>query len=394
MDNRTNPYAPGAGTTPPHLIGRSEIIESAAIALDRIRAGRSARSFMLVGLRGVGKTVLLNHIAEDAESRGFCVVPIETPEKNSLPGVLVPALRSALLRLSRTNRAKDIAGRAMRVLGGFLQAAKVKFGDLEMSFDLEVENGVADSGNLEHDLSALFVELGKFAKERETAIALVVDELQYIEESQFAALITALHKCAQKMLPITLVGAGLPHLRGQAGKAKSYAERLFEFREIGPLSKTDSFAALSVPSETEGVSYEPKALDEIYQITKGYPYFLQEWGKHCWDEAQSSPIQVLDVKHATELAISELDRGFFQVRFERLTPSEKRYLRAMAEFGAEASASGKVAEILGKQMQAVAPTRASLIRKGMIFSSARGENSFTVPLFDAYMKRIMPTLDL
>jgi hypothetical protein len=394
MDRRLNPYAPGAGTTPPYLIGRADIIENAAIALDRIRAGRSARSIMLVGLRGVGKTVLLNHIADNADTRGFGVVSIETPEGSSLPGVLVPAVRTLLLKFSKLSKAGDLTARAMRVLGGFLQAAKVKFGDLELSFDLGTEPGIADSGDLEHDLTALFVELGRVAQERETAFTLCIDELQYIKEDQFAALITALHKCSQKALPITVVGAGLPHLIGQAGKAKSYAERLFEFREVGALGRQDSYAALSVPSEKEGISFSANALEKIFSVTRGYPYFLQEWGKHCWDEAESSPITIADVEHATKLAISELDRSFFRVRFDRLTPSEKLYLRAMAEFGNDASSSGRIASILGKEVQGVAPTRARLIKKGMIYSSARGENSFTVPLFDSYMKRIIPKLEV
>ncbi|MGV3626545.1 MAG: ATP-binding protein [Betaproteobacteria bacterium] len=392
MNPRTNPYAPGAGTQPPELAGRDDIIERAEIALDRFREGRAARSLLLVGLRGVGKTVLLTRIAQKIEARGFVVVSIEAPERRSLPALLIPSLRTALLKLDRVAAAGDLAKRALRALGGFVSAMKLKFQDIEFGVDLGVEPGVADSGDLEHDLIDLFSEVGKAAKEKGTAVVFFIDELQYVEEEQFASLITALHKCAQTQLPVALVGAGLPQLVGQAGRAKSYAERLFEYPEIGPLSRDEAIKALVSPAAEQGVEYQLAALDEILAQTQAYPYFLQEWGKHSWDCAEKSPITRDDVISATALAISELDASFFRVRFDRLTPGEKRYLRAMAELGAGPHRSGDIAHVLGKEVQAVAPTRATLISKGMIFSPSHGDNSFTVPLFDGYMKRVMPDL--
>ncbi len=389
MNPRINPYAPGAGTIPPELAGRDDIIEKASIALDRCRNGLAARGLFLVGLRGVGKTVLLTRISQEAEANGFVVVSIETPEKRSLPSLLIPALRTSLIKLNKMVAAGALGKRALRVLGGFVGAMKLKYHDVELGVDLGNEQGVADSGDLEHDLTALFVEVGRAAKERKTALILFVDEIQYIEESQFAALIMAFHKCAQNQLPVMLIGAGLPQLVGQAGRAKSYAERLFEYPEIGPLSPSAARDAIEAPASKLGIKYEKKALDEILQQTKAYPYFLQEWGKHSWQCAARSPITLKDVRSATDLAISELDASFFRVRFDRLTPGEKKYLRAMAELGVGPVRSGDIAHLLKKEVQSVAPTRASLIGKGMIYSISHGDNSFTVPLFDGYMKRVM-----
>ncbi len=267
---------------------------------------------------------------------------------------------------------------------------KIKYNDIEFGVDLGNEPGVADSGDLEHDLLDLFNELGKAAKEKHTAVVFFIDELQYVEEDELASLITALHHCAQNQLPIALIGAGLPQLVGRAGRAKSYAERLFEYPEIGPLKESAAKKALVAPAEKLGAQYEEAALTEILHRTKAYPYFLQEWGKHSWACAQKSPITHEDAVSATELAILELDAGFFRVRFDRLTPGEKKYLRAMAELGAGPHRSGDIAHLLRKEVQAVAPTRAKLISKGMIYSPSHGDNSFTVPLFDGYMKRVMP----
>ena len=389
MDPRTNPYAPGAGTFPPELAGRDEIIERAAIALDRFRDGRAARSLLLVGLRGVGKTVLLTRIAQQSEARGFVVLSVEAPEKRSLPALLIPPLRTALLKLDRVAATGDMAKKALRVLGGFVNAMTLKYQDIAFGVELGSESGVADSGDLEHDLIDLFTEIGRAAREKETAVVLFIDELQYVEEDQFASLITALHKCAQYQLPVALIGAGLPQLVGRAGRAKSYAERLFEYPEIGPLSDAEAKKALVAPAERENVKFDDGALAEILAQTKAYPYFLQEWGKHSWACADASPITREDAVAATDLAISELDDSFFRVRFDRLTPAEKRYLRAMAQLGAGPHKSGDIAQLLNKKVQAVAPTRATLISKGMIYSRAHGDNSFTVPLFDGYMKRVM-----
>ena len=390
MDPRKNPYAPGAGTPPPELAGRDELIERAAIALDRIRTARAARSLILHGLRGVGKTVLLNRIESEAEARGFAGVRVEAPEERSLPALLIPVLRVALLRLDRGKRIRANLARAGRALAGFAKALKVKYKDIEVSTDFEPERGLADSGDLDTDLSDLLAAVGTAAREYHTAVVLFVDELQYVPEDQLASLIRALHSTSQRQLPITMLAAGLPQLIGQMGRAKSYAERLFEFVEIDRLNEGAARAALIVPARKEGARFDENAIEEILSQTQGYPYFLQEWGRHSWNIAESSPILPAHARRATKLALAELDAGFFRVRFDRLTPTEKRYLRAMAEFGPGPHRSGDIAEGLGKKVTSVAPVRNELIAKGMIYSPAHGDTAFTVPLFDGFMKRIMP----
>ena len=390
MDPRDNPYAPGAGSPPPELAGRDEIIERAAVALDRIRAKRASRSLILYGLRGVGKTVLLNKISLDAEARGFAIVPIEAPEERSLPSLLAPALRAALIRLSRGEALRTAASKAFRSLGSFVNSLKVKYNDIELSTEFGTEKGIADSGDLELDLSDLLSEIGHAGAERGTAVVLAIDELQYVAKEQLAALISALHRVSQHQLPITMVAAGLPQLVGQTGKAKSYAERLFEFTPIDRLDDQAARDALCKPAEREGVKFTEGAIEEILLQTKGYPYFLQEWGKHSWKIAKGSPINQTDAQTATAHALAELDASFFRVRFDRLTPAEKRYLRAMAELGPGPHRSGDIADELGKRVTAIAPVRNSLITKGMIYSRSHGDTAFTVPLFDGFMRRVMP----
>lgn len=390
MDPIRNPFAPGAGTPPPELAGRDDLRESVRIALQRVRLGRPARSILMVGLRGVGKTVLLDQIKQDAEAEGIHTLRIESPEDRSLPAILAPQLRQALLRLSRNEKAKDLAQRALSGLTGFAKALKVKYQDIEVGFDFEPEPGLADNGDLEHDLQALLEATGEAARKADTALAMFVDELQYVKEEELAALITALHRVAQRRLPIVLVGAGLPQLRGRMGRAKSYAERLFDFPEIGPLSPEDARMAIRRPVEAEGVEISSDALELIVQKTCGYPYFLQEWGKHAWDSATQSPITKQNVELASVSAIAALDESFFRVRFDRLTPLEKRYLRAMAELGPGPHRSGDIAEKLQREVSAMAPTRNQLISKGMIWSPNHGDTAFTVPLFDEFMRRIIP----
>jgi predicted transcriptional regulator len=267
---------------------------------------------------------------------------------------------------------------------------KVKYQDIEVGLDLEPEPGLADNGDLEHDLQALLEAVGAAAREAGTALALFIDELQYVEEGELAALITALHRTAQRRLPVVLVGAGLPQLRGRMGRAKSYAERLFDFPEIGPLSEEAATVAISKPARDAGVEFQEEALRRIILETQGHPYFLQEWGKHAWDTAQRSPISSKDVEEASRSAIAALDESFFRVRFDRLTPSEKRYLRAMAELGPGSHRSGDIADQLGRKVTSLGPTRSQLIAKGMVWSPSHGDTAFTVPLFDEFMRRIMP----
>ncbi|MBP6507028.1 MAG: ATP-binding protein [Opitutaceae bacterium] len=388
-----NPYAPGAGTPPPELAGRDELIETARIALERTRLRFPVKSLLLVGLRGVGKTVLLDHIREKAEGTGIHTLRIEAPEQRSLPAMLAPQLRQALLRLSNHEKARALAQRALRALAGFAKALKVKYEDIEVGLDFDPEPGLADNGDLEHDLQDLLDAAGAAAEAAGTALALFIDELQYVKEDELASLITALHRAAQRRHPVVLVGAGLPQLRGRMGRAKSYAERLFDFPEIGPLPALAARQALVKPAASQQVEFEEAALTRILTATQGYPYFLQEWGKHAWDAADASPIRAADVDRASVTAVAALDESFFRVRFDRLTPLEKRYLRAMAELGPDAHRSGDIAEVLGRSVNSFAPTRNKLISKGMIWSPNHGDTSFTVPLFDEFMKRIMPGED-
>jgi len=390
MDPRRNPYAPGAGVPPPELAGRDDLVERGAIALDRIRARAAARSLIFYGLRGVGKTVLLHRIRTAAEGRGILAARMEAPEERSLPALLAPALRALLTRLSRGAAAKAAARRALRALSGFAQALKFKYDDLQIGLEFAPEPGLADSGDLETDLSALLTSVGTAATERNTAVVLFVDELQYVREEQLAALIGALHSASQDQLPVTMMAAGLPQVVGQAGRAKSYAERLFEFVAMDRLDADAARAALSVPAAKSNVAFDDAAISEILGQTLGYPYFLQEWGKHSWNLADRSPIKRKDARRATVQALAELDAGFFRVRFDRLTPSEKRYLRAMAELGPGPHRSGNIADRLGRRVTTVAPIRNTLIGKGMIYSPAHGDTAFTVPLFDGFMKRTMP----
>jgi hypothetical protein len=390
MDPIANPYAPGAGTPPPELAGRDGLLETVRIAIARIRAGRAAKSVLMIGLRGVGKTVLLDRMREDAEAVGVQAMRIEAPEGRSLPAILAPQLRQALLRLSRHEQAREYGQRALKALSGFARGLKIKFGDIEVGIDFPPEPGLADNGDLEHDLQALLEASGAAAKKAGTALILFIDELQYVEEEQLAALITALHRIAQRQLPVMMVGAGLPQLPGRMGRAKSYAERLFDFPEVGPLDDEAARIALEKPAMEQGVAFQPNALVRIIGETQGYPYFLQEWGKHVWDVADTSPITEDDVRRASDEAIAALDESFFRVRFDRLTPSEKRYLRAMAQIGPGPHRSGDVAQVLSKKVTSLGPIRNQLIAKGMVWSPNHGDTAFTVPMFDAFMKRIIP----
>lgn len=347
----------------------------------------------MVGLRGVGKTVLLGAMQEEAEEAGLQTLFIEAPETRSLPALLAPQLRRVLVHLSMNAKAAALARRALRGLAGFAKALKVKYQDVEVGLDLAPEPGLADNGDVEQDLAALLVAVGTAAKAASTGLVLFVDELQYVAEDELAALITALHRAAQRRSPVTLVGAGLPQLRGRAGRAKSYAERLFDFPEIGPLDEDAARSAIEKPARAEGVSVTPEALRHVVTETRGYPYFLQEWGKHAWDVAEASPIDLADVERASALAVAALDESFFLVRFDRLTPAEKRYLRAMAELGPGPHRSGGIADVLGRGVTSLGPVRGQLIAKGMVWSPSHGDTAFTVPLFDEFMKRIMPRID-
>lgn len=390
MDELKNPYAPSAGRPPPELAGRDAVLKEVAVSLKRTLARRHANSILLVGLRGVGKTVLLNRIIEDAEALGIVCLQLEAPEKRSLPAMLSPELEKALMRLSPREKAKGRVLDAWQALLTFVKNMQVTYEDVTFGIASDSEAGIAGAGDLETALPDLLAAVGSAAAEKETAIAIFIDELQYVKESQLAALTAALHRCEQKQLPVIVIGAGLPQLAGQVGEAKTYAERLFDFLEIGKLPDKAARHAVQAPAEREGAPFEPAALDEILAQTQGYPYFLQEWGSQSWLVAKGKTITLADVRDAANRAQDRLDAGFFRVRYGRCTPTERKYLRAMAELGPGPHKSGDIAELMGRSIQSVSPHRSSLISKGMIYNPRHGDTAFTVPLFDEFMKRTMP----
>lgn len=390
MDKIKNPFSPGAGSPPPELVGRGSVLEQAMVLLGRIRQKRPEKSLLLTGLRGVGKTVLLNEIERMAIGQGYRTVLVEAHENKSLAVLLAPHLRRLLFDLDRLAGAGEKVRRGLGVLKSFIGSIKVSYGDLELGMDIDPEKGSADSGDLEVDLPNLFAAVAEAAQERGAAVAILVDEIQYFSSSELSALVMAMHRMQQRQLPLVLVAAGLPILPGLVGESKSYAERLFSFPDIGPLSPGDSAKALQDPVKAAGVDFKKNALDEICRLTQGYPYFIQEWGYQVWNHAVSSPIDLKVVKEATPIVRTRLDQNFFRVRFDRLTPREKNYLRAMAHLGSGPCRTSDIAAALGEKITTLGPVRASLIKKGMIYSPAHGDMAFTVPLFDEFMRRAIP----
>ena len=387
MDKIRNPFSPGAGSPPPELAGRDNILEQARVLLGRVLAKRPEKSLLLTGLRGVGKTVLLNEIERMAQASGYRTILIEAHEGKSLAVLLAPQLRRLLFDLDRIAGAGDKVRRGIAVLKSFVGAIKIKVGEIDISLDIEPEPGTADSGDLETDLPSLFMAVGEAAQERGVAVALLIDELQYFSSQELSALIMAMHKMQQRQLPLLLIAAGLPILPGLMGESKSYAERLFSFPDIGPLPEPDATKALQDPVRQAGEAFEPAALAEIFRLTRGYPYFLQEWGYQAWNHATASPISLAVVRQTSALVAQRLDENFFRVRFDRLTPREKKYLRAMAELGPGPHRTGDVADKLGVKINTLGPVRANLIKKGMVYSPSHGDMAFTVPLFDEFMRR-------
>jgi len=390
MNECNNPFQPGAGTPPPELAGREDIMRQATVLLQRVKGGRHGKSMLLTGLRGVGKTVLLNEIKRTAAQLEYQTIIVEAHEDKPLAALLAPQLRNLLYELDRMEGAKEVVRRGLAALAGFVSSVKVSFGDIPLGIDIEPQKGTADSGDLEADLPQLFVLVGEVAKSKGTSLALLFDELQYFSEKELSSLIMAMHKLQQEGLPFVLIGAGLPVLPRLAGESKSYAERLFDFPDVGPLSEADAGIAISEPIQEEGESIDNEAVTEIVRITQGYPYFLQEWGYQVWNLAKESPIARDVVHEASQVTTARLDKNFFRVRFDRLTNSEKDFLRAMAELGAGPYKAGAVADIMGLKLPSLSPRRAKLINKGMIYSPQHGEIAFTVPLFDEFMRRAIP----
>ncbi len=393
MNPIKNPFSPGAGTPPPELAGREEVIEQARILLGRVKQKRPEKSILLTGLRGVGKTVLLNEMERIALADGYHTILVEVHENKSLGVLLVPHLRRLLYELDRVAGTGDKVRKGLAILKSFIGSIKVKLDNVEFGLDIDPEVGTADSGDLEIDLPSLFTAVAEAATERSSCVAILIDEIQYLKKKELSALIMAMHKMQQRQLPMVLLGAGLPILPRLAGESKSYAERLFSFPGIGALSEPDATKALQDPVKEYGVSFEKTALQEIFRLTQGYPYFLQEWGYQAWNRAESTPIDLAVVQNASETIIHRLDENFFRVRFDRLTPGEKRFLRAMACLGPVLQRTSDIAELMKVKITSLGPTRANLIKKGMIYSPSHGNMAFTVPLFDKFMRRVMPEFE-
>jgi len=390
VDPILNPYVPGAGTKPPVIAGRDDLVDKAGITISRSKKGLFGKSFIAIGLRGVGKTVVLNSIQQIAEDKGCPTIYVEAHDDSSLVKLITPQLRSALIKLSKSEAAKELAEHGLRVLKNFASAVNLKIGEVEVGLDFGEAAGTADSGDISNDLPELFQAVGLAAKAKKTPLVLLIDEMQYFNGTELGALVMAIHRMNQRGLPIILFGAGLPQLIGKMGESKSYAERLFDFPKLDALSYVDAKIAVTQPAKNEGVDFTDEAVSEIFSVTKGYPYFLQEWGYVAWNLAENSKISELDVKKASPEAERRLDESFFRMRLERMTPTERKYIVAMAYLGEGPHLSGDIAKAYGAKVSTVAPLRSSLIAKGMIYSPSYGSTDFTVPLFDQFIRREFP----
>ncbi|MDE0600365.1 MAG: ATP-binding protein [bacterium] len=387
MDPARNPYSPGAGARPPALVGRDDELNHFEIAIRRLAAGLYDRSMLLSGLRGVGKTVLLNEFCSIAQRQAWVFQQIEATKELDLSRIMADRIRIALLQLSAGHRLAERARRALGVLKSFrVRWHLPEGGDVELG--IEPIAGRADTGILQEDLADLFIEVGEYASEQEVGILITIDEAQYLGRDQLGTLVMGLHKVSQRQLPFMVVPAGLPSLPALAGEARSYAERLFTFVKINSLQPEEAATALTVPAEAHGVRWHTDALDRIVDETAGYPYFLQEFGKHAWNFARGPHhITLEDIKHAIPFAVETLDTGFFSIRFDRTTETERAYLAAMAHLGAGPHASGTVASAMGRTTSQVSPFRNSLISKGLCHAPSHGRIAFTVPMFDQFVRR-------
>jgi len=382
MNPVDNPYTPGAGTPPPELAGREPILKQAEISIARATKGRNAKSLLLLGLRGVGKTVLLNRIEEMAEAAGCQTAIFEADPDKSLPDLITQQLYRVLLKLDRMKRAGNEITRAFQLLRGFASVFKVRMQEIEFGVSSR-----AATGNLALDLPDLFLAVAEAARIRSTTVVILIDEVQYISRQDLSALIMALHRISQRGLPLIFFGAGLPQLAKLAGDTKSYAERLFDYLEIDRLDAASARAALIEPARRESVSYQEEALEVILEATGRYPFFLQMWGSYAWQVAPASPITAEHARIATGRAVADLDRGLFKVRLERLTERQQAYARALAGLGPTPASSTEVADALGISVKQAAPIRDELIKKGMAYSPKRGRIAFTIPRFDEYLRR-------
>jgi hypothetical protein len=396
VDPIRNPYAPGAGQRPPELAGRDRELRQFEVTLERVAAGRPDRSMVLSGLRGVGKTVLLNALRSQAVNRAWGTGKIEARPDQSLRLPLAQAVHAAVREVAHRHRDPDRVDAVAGVLKSFAMRTRVEDRKgarpalLMVGPDVPAHRGRADSGDLELDLVELFTDVADLARDLGVGIAIFVDEMQDLATAELAALCGACHEISQQGAPLIVVGAGLPHLPVALAASKSYAERLFRYVVVDRLPRAMADRALLVPAGTEQVDYDPAALDELYLLTDGYPYFVQAYGKVTWDVALGSPIQVSDVREAAPEAEGELAVGFFGARYDRATPAERDYMRAIADLGVDhddgAVPTADIAKALGRKPQSLSPARDGLIKKGLVFSSERGSVAFTVPHFGKFLR--------
>jgi hypothetical protein len=396
MDPVRNPYAPGAGQRPPELAGRDRELASFEVVLERVARGRPERSMVLTGLRGVGKTVLLNTMRSQAIARLWGTGKIEARPDQSLRRPLAAALHMAVRELAPRHRAPDRIDGFLSVLKAFALRSASPSGKLrdrwQPGIDVPAATGRADSGDLEIDLVELFTDAAEVAADVGTGVALYLDEMQDLGPAEVSALCAACHELSQSGAPLIVVGAGLPHLPAVLSAAKSYSERLFRYQRIDRLDRIAADHALVAPAAREEVQYEPKALDALYETSGGYPYFVQAYGKATWDHAPRNPITPADVRVAAPEAEAELAVGFFGSRYERATPAEREYLRAMADLASDpadldaVSSTAEIARALGRKPASLSPARDALIKKGLIYSAERGTVAFTVPHFGRYLR--------
>jgi hypothetical protein len=386
MDPRRNPYAPGAGTKPPVLAGRDRQIESFDILLERLENGYAEQSMIITGLRGVGKTVLLDVFREKAESRDWATVEWEIEKNSTFAPKMAAHVRRALLQIAPKARWTDRLLRAASILKSFTLTFSSD-GAMTAGLDVEAFDGRGDSGVLPEDLTDLFIAIGEAAYDQGVGVVFLIDEIQFLRKPELEALIVALHRCTRRSLPITLVGAGLPQIPRLAGEARSYSERLFRFSRIGELEAADARDALVLPAREAGIEFAPEAVGFMVDYTQGYPYFLQEYGRIVWDETSASPVSADDVQSVLPLVEAGLDESFFRVRAERATELELRYLYAMAELGAKPQRASEVARRIRRTVEQAGPIRSRLIDKGLLYTPGHGYAAFTVPQFDRYLLR-------
>ena len=392
MDPVRNPFAPGAGQRPPELAGRDRELDAFEIVLERVARGRPERSLVLTGLRGVGKTVLLGELRSMAGRAGWGAGKIEARPDADLRRPLSAALHRAIRDLAVRHPEPDQVTDVLGVLKAFAMRSAPDGAKLrerwQPGIDVPVKNGRADSGDIEIDLVELFTAVAELAAGLETGVALLIDEMQDLGPDDISALCAACHELSQSRMPLVVVGAGLPHLPAVLSASKSYSERLFKYVRIGQLDRADADFALLAPAEREDAAFDADALDALYEASGGYPYFVQAYGKAAWDAAPRSPISAPDVKLAAPEAEAELAVGFFGSRFERATPAEREYLRAMAELAEgrdEPVGTAGIADHLARKASSLSPARDSLLKKGLVFSAQRGQIAFTVPHFGRYL---------